>query len=355
MAYQAAIIGTGGVAGMGIYNGDEEDIGADPVDASHAGGYAAVRDVELTAIADIDEAALDRFGSAWNVPEENRYTDHEVMLESEDLDIVSVCTPSMLHREHVEDAAQLGDPDVVWCEKPIACSVSDAESMVETCDEAGVELLINHSQRFTRQNQAVKAAVDDRLIGEVQSVTAGSPMALLRVGTHVVDYIVHLTDGRAVTVAGHVTGENQAAEHLTSDHIDDAGAGGFVVLNDGTFVTFDGTGQRDVSTFHYRINGTDGRLVSAEDGWRYWAATDDGHEERSPPTNGYEDDHEQSFVNAVTHAVDLIEGRVENCSPGWQACHTLEILVGFYVSDSTDGRVSVPLDRPLKDATVTSW
>lgn len=340
---------------MGIYNGDEEDIGVDPVDASHAGGYTAVEDVELTAVADIDEVALDRFGSAWNVPEEDRYTDHEMMLTSEDPDIVSVCTPSILHCEHVEDAARLGDLDVIWCEKPIACSVSDAESMVEICDEEDVELVINHSQRFIRQNQSVKAAVDDGLIGDIESVTAGSSMELLRVGTHVVDYVVHLMDGRANTVAGHVTGENQAAEHLTSDHVDDAGAGGFVVLEDGTFVTFDGTGRRGVSTFHYRINGADGRLVNAEDGWRYWAATDDGHEERDPPTDRYEDDHEQSFANAVTHIVDLIEGRTENRSPGWQACHTLEILVGFYIADSTGGRVSVPLDRPLKDVTVTSW
>jgi len=340
---------------MGIYDGEEEDIGGDPVDASHAGGYGAVDDVELVAVADIDEAALERFGVAWEIPEECRYTDHEAMLEFQDLDVLSVCTPSMLHRDHVEDAARFGDLEVVWCEKPIACSVSDAESMAETCDEEGVELVINHSQRFSRQNQAVKAAVDDGLVGEVRSVTCGSPMELLRVGTHVVDYVVYLLDGRAETVAGHVTGENQAAEHLTSDHVDDAGTGGFVVLDDGTFVTFDGTTRRDVSTFHYRINGTDGRLVSAEDGWRYWAVTDEGYEERDPPTGDHEDGHEQSFVNAVTHAVDLIEGRDENRSPGRQACHTLEILVGFYASDHTYGRVSVPLDRPLKDVTVTSW
>lgn len=355
MPYNAAIIGTGGVAGMGIFNGDEEDIGADPVDASHAGGYTAVDDVELAAVADIDEAALDRFGRAWDIPEEDRYLDYETMLDAVDVDILSVCTPSMLHREHVEDAARMGDLDVIWCEKPIACSVADAESMVETCDEEGVELVINHSQRFTRQNQAVKAAVDDGLIGDVKSVTAGSSMELLRVGTHVVDYVVYLLDGRADTVAGYVTGENQAAESLTDADVDDAGAGGFTVFDDGTFLTFDGTVRRNVTPFHYRIHGSEGRLVNAEDGWRYWAATEDGHEERDPPTGGYQDDHEQSFVNAVEHAVDLIEGRAENVSPGREACHTLEILVGFYASDHTSGRVSVPLERPLKDLTISSW
>jgi predicted dehydrogenase len=355
MTYRAGIVGTGGVAGMGIYDGSDEDIGDDPVDASHAGGYAAVENVELVAVADIDRDALDRFGRAWGLPEENRYLGHEAMLDAVDLDIVSVCTPSMLHRDHVEDVATLGNPDVVWCEKPIACSVADAESMVATCEEMGVELVVNHSQRFLRQNGAVRAAIQDGLVGDVQSVTSGSPMELLRVGTHVVDLSLYLLDARAELVAGHVTGANQAADHLTDDEVDDAATGGFFTLDSGTFVTYDGTANRDVSAFHHRINGTEGRLVRAEDGWRYWDASGRDHEEREPPTDGYEDDHEQSFVNAASHIVDLVEGRAENVSPGKAAAETLEVLVGFYVSHDTGGQVSLPLDRPLKDVTVTSW
>jgi predicted dehydrogenase len=355
MTYRAGIIGTGGVAGMGIYDGSAEDIDDDPEPASHAGGYAACGDIDLVAVADIDEDALDRFGRAWDIPDERRYLGHEAMLDDEDLDVISVCTPSTLHRSHVEDVARLADPEVIWCEKPIACSVGDAESMVDTCDAAGVDLVVNHSWRFRRQSDAVKQAIDDGLVGEVQSVVCGSPMELLRVGTHVVDFAVYLLDGRAATVAGHVTGENQAAEHLTDEAIDDAAAGGFAVFQDGTFLTYDGTPRRDETRFFHRITGSDGRLVDAEDGWRYWAATDDGHEERDPPTGEFDDDHEQSFANAASHLVDLIEGRTENRSPGRQAVHTMEILVGFYASDMTGGRASVPLDRPLKDLTITSW
>lgn len=340
---------------MGIYGGNEDDIGDDPEPASHAGGYAASDDVDLVAVADVDDDALDRFGRAWEIPEDRQYRGHEAMLESEDLDVLSVCTPSTLHHDHVTDAAVLGDLEAIWCEKPIACSVADGEAMVETCDQADVHLVVNHSRRFYRQNRAVKAAVDDGLVGEVQSITCGSPMELLRVGTHVVDFAVYLLDARAETVVGHVTGENQAADHLTDDAIDDAATGGFAVMADDTFLTYDGTARRDEAIFHHRVNGSEGRLVDAEDGWRYWAATDDGHEERDPPTEGYDDDHEQSFPNAVSHLVDLIEGDAENRSPGWQAVHTLEILVGFYASDMTGGRATVPLDRPLRDVEITSW
>ncbi len=352
MTYAAGIIGTGGVAGMGIYDGSEDDIGDDPEHASHAGGYATVDAVELEAVADIEQDALDRFGTAWDIPPDNRYIGHEAMLDVEDLDIISICTPSLMHREHVEDAARIGDPAVIWCEKPIACSLSDAEAMVETCADEDVELVINHSQRFLRQHWALREAIQDGFLGEVRSVSAGSPMELLRVGTHAIDLVRYLLAVRADFVSGTVTGENEASQHLTDQPVDDAGTGGHVVLDDGTFLTYDGTTHRNIGTFHYRFNGTEGRLVSAEDGWRYW---DTAGRESSPPTGDYEDDHEQSFANAVSHAIDLIENDAENISPGADAIHTLEILVGFYVSHYTNGRVSIPVDRPLKDVTITSW
>jgi predicted dehydrogenase len=355
MTYRAGIVGTGGVAGMGIYDGSEADIDDEPEPASHAGGYDRNGDVDLVAVADIDGDALARFGQVWDVPASGRYLGHEAMIEDADLDIVSVCTPSMLHREHVEAVATIGDPEVIWCEKPVACSVGDANSMVETCEAEGVELVVNHSQRFLRQNQAVRAAVRDGLVGDVQSITSGSPMELLRVGTHVVDFSLYLLDARAQLVAGHVTGGNQAAEHLTDDEVDDAATGGFFTLDTGTFVTYDGTARRDVAMFHHRINGTEGRLVRAEDGWRYWDGADGDHEERDPPTGEYDDSHQQSFDNAVAHTVDLVEGRAENVSPGSDAVETLEVLVGLYLSHYTGGQVSVPLDRPLTDVTVTSW
>jgi predicted dehydrogenase len=351
MTYRAGIVGTGGVAGMGIYDGSEDDIGDDPVDASHAGGYAAVDDVELVAIADVDEEALDRFGRAWGIPGDARYLDHEAMFEAADLDVVSVCTPGMFHREHVEDAARIGGVDAVWCEKPIACSVADAEAMVEVCEAAGVDLVVNHSQRFYRQHQRLREAVADGLIGDVRSVSAGSSMELLRVGTHAVDFVRYVLDRRADLVSGYVTGERQTTD-LAGREVDDAGAGGYVVLEDGTFVTFDGTPRRDVGDLHYRFNGTDGRFVNDDAGWRY---VDASGTEREPPAGGFDDGHEDSFENAVAHVVDLLDGDVEAVSSGGDAVRTLEVLVGFYASHYTGGRVSLPLDRPLKDVTVTSW
>jgi predicted dehydrogenase len=356
-AYRAGIVGAGGVAGMGIFGAGNTEVGLEPEDASHAGGYAGADGVELVAVADVDADARRRFGEAWGVPESGRYDSHEAMFEAEDLDVVSVCTPSMLHREHVVDAAEVGDPDVIWCEKPLACSVGDAEEATAVCEDEGVELVVNHSRRFMDATNAVREAVEDEdLLGEVRTAAGASSMELLRVGTHVVDLLVFLLGERAAEVAGHVTGENESAEHLADRRVDDAGGGGFVRTQAETFVTFEGVASRDIAPSYCRLVGTEGRLVNDDRGWTYFERTGEGaFEQAVAPTGDRADDYERSFVNAAEHAVALADGAVENRSPGREACHTLEILLGFYVSSETGGRVSVPFADPLKDVTVTSW
>lgn len=118
MTYEAGLIGAGGIAGLGILGiHPEEDIGQKRFQASHAGGYEAADDIELVAVADIDAETLATFGDAWGIPEARRYDDHEAMLAAEDLDAVSVATPSYLHHDHVLDAARsTAAPDVIWCE-----------------------------------------------------------------------------------------------------------------------------------------------------------------------------------------------------------------------------------------------
>ena len=207
MSYRAGIIGTGGIAGMGILGmHDEETIGNEKVRASHAGGYNAVDDLDLVAIADIDEERLDTFGEAWDITEESRYVGHDSMLAAEDLDVVSVCTPSFLHHEHVVDAATSdADPDVIWCEKPIASQVSAAEEMIDVCNRTDTELLVNHSFRFTEDLQALHRLIqEEEILGDIHSVSAQFRMELFRNSTHLLDTLVYLLDARADSVNGYI-------------------------------------------------------------------------------------------------------------------------------------------------------
>ena len=361
--YRAGIIGTGGIAGMGILGmHDESEIGRKKVRASHAGGYTEADGINLVAVADVDGEKLDTFGEAWDIPTERRYLGHEAMLETEDLDVVSVCTPSYFHHDHVVDAARIGDPDVVWCEKPIAASVTEAEEMIDVCDEEGVELLVNHSFRFTEKLRTLHDLVQEEdLLGEVRSVNTQFRRELMRNSTHVLDMLVYLLDARAETVSGYINGENDAVDALNGEAVDDAGGGGHVVMDDGTFTTIDCTVARDVSSMALTFVGDEGKLyLNNDDGeWRYWNLADGTHVEQELPgiesAWTWDEDYENAFPNAARHVVDLLDGETENFSPGVEAARSLEIIVAFYISHYTGAHVTVPLDRPLRDVTITSW
>ena len=365
MTYRAGIIGTGGIAGMGILGmHDEADIGETKVKASHAGGYDATDGVELVAVADIDEEKLERFGEAWEVPADRRYVGHESMLAAEDLDIVSVCTPSYLHADHVVDAAEsAAGPELIWCEKPIASSVSQAEKMVAVCDGTDTELLVNHSFRFTTKLQRLRELVQaEDLLGEVHAVATQFRMELLRNSTHLLDTLVYLLDARASRVSGYITGENEAVDSLEADEqVDDAGGGGFAVMDDGSFVTIDCTIPRDASSMTLQFVGSEGKLyLNNDDGeWRYWRLDNGTHvEDDLPGIEGawtWDEDYRDAFANAAADIVAVLDGAIENPSTGEEATRSLEIIVGFYVSHYTGGQVSIPLDRPLRDVTITSW
>jgi predicted dehydrogenase len=365
MTYRAGIIGTGGIAGMGILGmHDEEAIGTEKIDASHAGGYQSTDEIELVAVADVDEDNLELFGDAWDIPSDRQYIGHEAMLDSEDLDVVSVCTPSYLHHRHAVDAARSdADPDTIWCEKPIASSVTDAEEMIDVCAETDTEIVVNHSFRFTDKLRTLRKHLwEDDLLGDIHSVSAQFRMELLRNSTHLLDTLVYLLDARAERVSGYINGENEAVDSLDVDRkVDDAGGGGFVVLDDETFATIDCTVPRESSSMMLNFVGSEGKLyMNNDDGeWRYWSLEDGEHVEKPlPGIEGawtWEDDYKGSFANAAAHLEDLLNGTAENQSTGEEAKRSLEIIVAFYISHYTDGQVSVPLDRPLRDVTITSW
>lgn len=362
MSLKAGIIGTGGVAGLGLLGmHDEESIGELKVDASHAGAYEKSDRVDLVAVADVDPEKLETFGSLWEIPAAGRYEDHASMLEAEDLDVVSVCTPTFLHAEHVVDAARsAADPDVIWCEKPVASSVSAGERMIQVCEETDTELVINHTSRFTPSVQQLRELmVEDDLIGTVRSIDAQFRMELVRNSTHLLDTVTYLTDYDAAKVSGHVTGQNEASSALgVTESVDDYGGGGMIVTESGAFFTIDCTLPRELSTMAYQFFGTDGRLTIDvfEEEYRYWDIEDGNHVER--PLPGFEvpdDDWAQGFANAVDHLADLAEGSAENASSGEEALRSLEIIVALYISDSTNAQIELPLDRPLRDVEVKSW
>ena len=340
MTHKAGLIGVGGVG------------------RHHGSAYNDADGVELVAVADLDAELLAECGEEWGVPPEHRYESHEMMLASEGLDVVSVATPTVFHRDHVLAAVESETtPNVVWCEKPIATSVTDAEEMVEACDERGVELVVNHSRRWAPELPELRKAVAGGALGDVQSASAHWPRELLRNATHCVDLFYHLLDADVIRVSGYLSGEQGQTDQGAPIEVDDVGGGGHIVCADDTLVTLDATLPRETSTTTMEFVGSGGKLrLDLGNEVRYWAATEGrgGYEEREPPVT-WESGFSDWFVGAAENVVDLLDGAAENASPGREAVDVLEILVGIFISHYTGGHIELPLDRPLRDVEIRTW
>ncbi len=131
----------------------------------HANVYSLLEGVELVAVADqyADKAAAfaGEFGA-------RPYVGLTQMLASEQLDIVDICLPTHLHRSATIEAAQAGKH--VFCEKPMALTVEDADVMIEETEKAGVRLMIGHCIRFWPEYALLKQYVDDGSLGRLLSI-----------------------------------------------------------------------------------------------------------------------------------------------------------------------------------------
>ena len=98
----------------------------------------------------------------------SRTTHDPAELCSWDLDFVMILSSNSAHREHVEVAAARGLP--MFCEKPIASTLADAQSMVQTVERAGVLNHVNYMLRFLTPFQEMRKIFQEGRLGRLLSV-----------------------------------------------------------------------------------------------------------------------------------------------------------------------------------------
>lgn len=130
---------------------------------AHIPGYKAQQGVEIVAACDVvlDKAA--EIAREFDIP--RCYGSYQEMLEHEELDAVSVCTPNVAHCEASLAALEAGLH--VLCEKPIAMNLCEAQEMAAAARRAGKVLQIGLHWRFTGEAQALKRFIDAGEMGDI--------------------------------------------------------------------------------------------------------------------------------------------------------------------------------------------
>jgi UDP-N-acetyl-2-amino-2-deoxyglucuronate dehydrogenase len=141
-------------------------VGCGRISKNHFGSFEQhADDIELVAVCDIDDTALQAHSKSYGVPGFSRLTD---MLDSVALDLVVLCTPSGLHPEQAVLAAR--HKVSVVSEKPMATRWQDGLRMVQACDEAGVWLFVVKQNRRNPTLQLLKRALIERRFGRIHLV-----------------------------------------------------------------------------------------------------------------------------------------------------------------------------------------
>ncbi|MBC7261773.1 MAG: Gfo/Idh/MocA family oxidoreductase [Chloroflexi bacterium] len=81
------------------------------------------------------------------------------------LDVVDICSPNHLHREHAQHALESGL--AVYCEKPLACTLEDARAMASLAEQNGVLTQVAFVLRYLPAIRQMKALIAAGEIGEV--------------------------------------------------------------------------------------------------------------------------------------------------------------------------------------------
>jgi len=128
-------------------------IGAGHLGKIHARIYSEIPDVSLTAIVDVRRDRAEELAVKYNAIALDKFEDLP-----DSIDVVSVTTPATAHASVAVPLLTKGVSVLV--EKPIALTVSEADSMIAAAEKGGSLLSVGHSERF---NPALNAIRDFRL------------------------------------------------------------------------------------------------------------------------------------------------------------------------------------------------
>lgn len=303
----------------------------------HGRGWADCERTEIVAIADAHPEALASYARDFDVP--NQYVDYREMLEKEDLDIVSVCSWDPQHAE-MTIAAAAHKPRAILCEKPMACSLGEADGMIIAAERNQVKLAIGHQRRFYSSWREARRMVQEGAIGEPKRLWSAVTGGMMNTGTHSVDFqLFVLGDARADWVMGQV---ERKTDHFIFGHRVEDRCCGIIGYEGGV----EGVIENEMNRIYQvgaAIYGSEGMMEVWDNSLKYMVGGKAGWQEFEP-TEAEKGGYGNAFVDQAYGICRWIDGDFDEY-PG-QAKYgkaALEIMMGVYESARMHERVNLPL------------
>lgn len=132
------------------------------VGQAHVCAYQSLPDqFEVLAICDTDEGRARELAAAHNIPRVS--TDITDLCCMDDLEVISVCTPSYLHFAQVQQVLAAGKHAI--CEKPVAGSLREADELILAETQSGKRVMPIFQYRFGHGLQKLKFLIEEGVAG----------------------------------------------------------------------------------------------------------------------------------------------------------------------------------------------
>jgi predicted dehydrogenase len=327
-------------------------------------GAGLIADFHARAIGDIPNAKL--VGCCDKVPEKAKkladkfdvqaFDDYEDMLKSDQIDIVTIATPSGFHMEPTVAAAQAGKH--VLCEKPMDITLERIDAMIEAHEKSGTRLGGIFPYRFNDMMVPLREAINSGRFGVITYASIYVPWwrtdeyykdswhgtwkldgggALMNQSIHMVDMLCDIMPPiESLQAFTAKLGHPQIETEDTATAVVRYTTGALGVIY-GTTASYPGQFRR------FEITGTKGTVINVENSITHWQFADEKPEDEQirkkfgeiEGGGGVSDPAAISYENHTRNFRAFIES-LETGEDFWidgrEARKAVEVIIGIYKS-----------------------
>jgi UDP-N-acetyl-2-amino-2-deoxyglucuronate dehydrogenase len=326
-------------------------------------GAGLIADFHAKAIADIPNAKLvgccdkiqDRAKQLADKYDVKVFENYEEMLKSDDVDIVTIATPSGFHKEPTTAAAEAGKH--VICEKPLEVTLERIDAMIEAHNKSGTRLGGIFPYRFNDSQTVLREAINSGRFGVITYAGIYVPWwrtdeyykdswhgtwkldgggALMNQSIHMVDMLcdvippIESLQAYTATLGHSIEAEDTAVAVLRYTN----GALGIIY---GTTSSYPGQFRR------FEITGTKGTVLQVENCFTLWRFADEEPQDReirkkfgqieggggvADPAAITHDNHTRNFKAFL----DALETGEDFWISGPEARKAVEVILAIYKS-----------------------
>jgi len=154
-------------------------VGIGAMGKTHFDIYRQHPGAQVVAIADVDDAKL--AGDWAKIPGADsgaakkavdlsgirKYKDADQLIDDPEVELVDITLPTFLHFRYVMKALECGKH--VFCEKPLALTVQEADKIVSEADRAAGKFMVAHCLRFWPEYEYLAQIIRGKKYGRVKS------------------------------------------------------------------------------------------------------------------------------------------------------------------------------------------